>query len=350
MRSSADTVGFGIIGCGVVAPTHAVALDAIENVRLLAAADSMAPRAENFCKEFSVPKACRDYRELLDNPDIQAVCVCTPHHAHASVAIEAARAGKHVLVEKPMATTLADADAVIRACEEANVRLGVVFQHRFDPASRYVKQLLQEGVLGKPVLGGVHVLWFRTSDYYDSQSWRGRWETAGGGVLINQAIHAVDILCWLMGPVVRVAGYCNACVHPIEVEDTAAAALYFENGALGVIQASTTTYPQTPERVELAGSQGTITIEGGQITRHELAGQRADAPQLSAEDPRFRGKSYYGASHPRLLEDFVEAIREDRPPLVDGREGRKALEVVSAVYESSRTGRPVVLPGSSQEQ
>jgi len=186
------------------------------------------------------------------------------------------------------------------------------------------------------------VKWFRTQDYYGDGSWRGTWQYAGGGALINQAIHAIDVLCWLMGDATRVTGYYDTVTHDIEVEDTAAAAVRFANGALGVIEASTTTYPQTAERLELAGSRGTVTIEGGLIARHELAGHSADSPNLDAGDHRFHGKTYYGTSHPRLLEDFVAALREGRSPVVDGREGRKALEVITGIYESSRTGAEVI--------
>jgi len=338
-----ERLRFGIIGCGVVAPTHAVALDGIETAELVAVADTSPSRAENFAREFRVPRVYFDHRHLLDDPEVEAVCVCTPHHLHASIGIEAAQAGKHVLVEKPMAISLEEADRLIHACAECGVALGVVFQHRFDPAVRYAKRLIEEGALGKMVLGSAYVKWFRTEDYYDPASWRGSWKLAGGGALINQAIHAIDTLCWLMGDVTQIMGYYDACVHRIEVEDTAVASLRFANGALGVIEASTTTYPQSPERIELSGSRGTIAIEGGRLVRHELAGQGADLPSLEVSEHRFRGKSYYGTSHPRLVEEFVDAVLKGCTPEVDGREGRKALEVIFGLYESSRLGTAVHL-------
>ena len=259
--------------------------------------------------------------------------------------MDAARAGKHVLVEKPMATNLEDADELIRLCDDGGLRLGVVFQHRFDPAAIYVKKLVEGGDLGTVALGSVYVKWFRDAEYYDPASWRGRWATAGGGALINQAIHAMDVLGWIVGDVKSVTGYAGARVHDIEVEDTAVAALRFASGAFGIVEASTTTYPQTEERIEIAGSRGSVTIEGGRIVQHELLDGPANAPVLEADDPRFQGKSYYGASHPRVIEDFVAAVRDGRPPAVDGREGRKVLEVIFGIYESSRTGREVVLGG-----
>ena len=339
-------IRFGVIGCGVVAPTHAIALEGIARAELVAVADNSESRVQNFAREFGVPKAYTSHEELLADPDIDAICVCTPHHLHAPIAIDAARAGKHVLIEKPMATNLADADELIRLCDEGDLRLGVVFQHRFDAASTHIKRLVDDGDLGTIALASVYVKWFRAADYYDPSSWRGKWDTAGGGVLVNQAIHALDVLCWFVGDVKSVVGYAGARVHDIEVEDTAAAAIRFACGAFGVVEASTTTYPQTDERIEIAGSAGTVTIEGGQIVQHELAGRRAETPEFVLEDSRFRGKSYYGTSHPRVIEDFVEAIHEGRAPAVDGREGRKVLEVIFAIYESSRTGREVVLGGT----
>ncbi|MBT7096722.1 Gfo/Idh/MocA family oxidoreductase, partial [Candidatus Poribacteria bacterium] len=177
-------IRFGVIGCGVVAPTHAIALEGIERADLVAVADSSASRVQNFAREFGVPKAYAGHEELIADADIDAICVCTPHHLHAPIAIEAARAGKHVLIEKPMATNLADADELIRICDEGDLRLGVVFQHRFDAASAHIKHLVDEGDLGTIALASVYVKWFRAADYYDPSSWRGKWDTAGGGVLI----------------------------------------------------------------------------------------------------------------------------------------------------------------------
>ncbi len=339
-------IRFGIVGCGVVAPTHAMALENIMGAELVAVADRSESRVQQFAREFGVANTYTSHEDLLSDDGIDAVCICTPHHLHAPIAIEAAKAGKHVLIEKPMATNLEDADELIRLCDEGDLRLGVVFQHRFDAASTYIKELVDSGELGTIALASVYVKWFRAADYYDPSSWRGTWATAGGGVLINQAIHAMDVLCWFIGDVQSVVGYAGARVHDIEVEDTAAAALRFASGAFGVVEASTTTYPQTDERIEIAGSRGTVTIEGGQIIQHELAGRDAEMPKLALEDPRFRGKSYYGTSHPRVIEDFVQAVSEGRAPAVDGREGRKVLEVIFAIYESARTGREVVLGGA----
>lgn len=339
-------VRFGIIGCGVVSPTHAAALNGIEDVQLAAAADTSQDRLDEFTAEFGIPDSYTDYRRLLDDPSIDAVCVCSPHFLHAPMAIEAAEAGKHVLVEKPMATTLKDADKLIQTCEERGVLLGAVLQHRFDPAAIYVKRLIDEGLLGTVTLASVSVRWFRGADYYDPNSWRGSKEKAGGGVLINQAIHALDVLCWTMGGVVGATGYCAARAYDIEVEDTAAAALRFANGALGVVEASTAASPQTEERIEISGTLGTVVIEGERVFTRGLE----NAPPLPTmeEESRFQGKSYYGRSHPRALEDFAAAVAERRPPKVDGAEGRKVLETIFAIYESSRLGgREVPILGES---
>ncbi|MDE0021679.1 MAG: Gfo/Idh/MocA family oxidoreductase [Candidatus Poribacteria bacterium] len=329
-------VRFGLIGCGVVSPTHAAALNGIEGVQLAAAADTSQERLDEFTAEFGIPRSYTDYRRLLDDPSVDAVCVCSPHFLHAPMAIEAAEAGKHVLVEKPMATSLEDADRLIQVCGERGVLLGAVLQHRFDPAAIYVKRLIDEGLLGIVTLASVFVRWFREADYYDPNSWRGSKEKAGGGVLINQAIHALDVLCWAMGGAVSVTGYCTARAYDIEVEDTAAAALRFANGAIGIVEASTAAYPQTEERIEISGTLGTVVIEGERVFTRGLK----NAPPLPEveEESRFQGKSYYGRSHPRALEDFAAAVAEGRPPKVDGAEGRKVLETIFAIYESSRLG------------
>ena len=328
-------VKFGIIGCGVVSPTHAAALNNIDGAAVVAAADTNEGRLAEFADEFNIPRRYDDYRRLLDDPSVDAVCVCSPHFLHAPMAVEAAEAGKHALVEKPMATTLEDADRLIRTCEQKGVLLGAVLQHRFDPAALYVKRLIDDGELGTVSLASVSVRWFRDESYYDPNSWRGSQERAGGGVLINQAIHALDVLCWTMGGAVSVTGYCDARAYDIEVEDTAAAAIRFAGGALGIVEASTAAYPQTPERIEISGTRGTAVIEGESVSTRGLE----DAPPPPADDEsRFQGKSYYGRSHPRALEDFAAAVAEGRPPKVDGAEGRKAIEIVFAIYESSRQG------------
>ncbi len=336
-------IRFGIIGCGVIAPTHASALNKLDNAGLCAVADILEERAGEFAEKYGAEDYYADYRELIERDDIDAVSICTPHYLHATMAIDAARAGKHVLVEKPMAITMAEADEMIEECKAANVKLGAIFQHRFDPASQCLRKAIDEGRLGKLVMGNAYTKWYRSQEYF-GDSWRGKLAEGAGGALINQAIHMVDLLRWFMGPVDTIAGNIATLAHSIEVEDLATASIKFKNGALGTVEASVATVPNMPERLEIYGSKGTVVIEGTRLVRWDLEGESLEQVQSDAyRDPRFQGKSYYGDSHPRQIEDFVQAIAEDRSPYVDGVEGRKALEVVLGIYESARNGKRIKL-------
>jgi predicted dehydrogenase len=347
------TVRFGIIGCGTLAPTHAESINRIKGSRLVAVADIDSQRAMDFGSKYGAKRSYTDYRQLLDNAEIDAVSICAPHHLHAQMAIDAAKAKKHVLVEKPMAINLDQADMMIEACEKAEVKLGAIFQHRFDPAARRVKNTLEKEGLGKVVLASAYVRWHRTEEYYQAQRWRGQWSTAGGGALINQAIHMVDLLCWFMDGVKAVSAFMGTLTHQVEVEDNLVAILNFSNGAMGTIEASTSSYPQTPERLEISGSEGTIAISEGKTVRWDLARDidlgrdRLGALEaIEAEvDSRFIGKGYYGNSHPKQVEDFVKAIQEGREPFITGKDARKTLEVIFAIYRSADRGKQEVLSG-----
>ena len=334
-------VRFGIIGCGVIAPTHASALDKIGNARLIAVADILEERAREFAEKHGVEDYYTNYRELLGRDDIDAVSICTPHYLHAPMAIDAAESGKHVLVEKPMAITMAEADEMIERCAAASVKLAAVFQHRFDPAAQSIRKAIDEGRLGKLVMGGAYTRWYRSQEYYGG-SWRGKLAEGAGGALINQAIHMVDLLRWFMGPVDTIAANVATVTHSIEVEDLAVASIKFKNGALGTVEASVSTVPNMPERLEISGTRGTVAIEGTKLARWDVDGERLEQAQDNEScDTRFQGKTYYGDSHPRQIEDFVQAVIDDRLPYIDGVKGRDAVEVVLGIYESARNGKQV---------
>ena len=336
-----DKVRFGIIGCGVIAPTHASALGKIENAELSAVADVDEEKARQLAKKHGADGYYADYQKLLDRDDIDAVSVCTPHYLHAPMAIDAARAGKHALVEKPMAITMAEADQMIEECETAGVKLGAIFQHRFDPAAQNIRKAIDEGRLGKLVRGGSYTKWYRSQEYF-GDSWRGKLAEGAGGALINQAIHMVDLLRWFMGPVEAIGANIATLTHDIEAEDVAVASIKFKSGALGVVEASVSTVPNMPEQLEISGAKGTALIEGTKLVRWDVEGESLEQIQAAdGSDPRFQGKSYYGDSHPRQIEDFVEAIIEDRKPYIDGVEGRKAVEVVLGIYKSAREEKRV---------
>ena len=267
-------------------------------------------------------------------------------------ALAAARAGRHVVVEKPLEITLERCDDIIQACDEAGVKLCTIFPSRFSPANLALKAALEGGRFGRVTLGDTYVKWWRTQEYYDGGGWRGTWALDGGGAFMNQAIHNVDLLCWLMGGVSEVAGYTGTLAHErIEVEDVGVACLKFQSGALGVMEATTAAWPGMLKRTEIHGSRGTAIVEQDSILKWEFAEPQAgDAELLSrlgggsattggAADPK--AISFVG--HQLQLQDFVEAIAEGRAPQVDGREGRRSVEVILALYRAATTGTSVRL-------
>jgi UDP-N-acetyl-2-amino-2-deoxyglucuronate dehydrogenase len=346
--------GFGIIGCGMIAEFHTRAINEIDGARVVAAFS----RSEaNGAKIAGLAGGgCRVYDDLdamLAHPGLDVVCVCTPSGAHLDPSVKAARAGKHVVVEKPLEITLPRCDAIIAACDAAGVRLCTIFPSRFTAANIALKRAIDAGRFGRLTLGDTYVKWWRTQQYYDSGGWRGTWDLDGGGALMNQSIHNVDLLQWLMGDVDTVQALTATLVHErIEVEDTAVAALRFRNGALGVIEAATSAFPGLLKRTEIHGEHGSARVEQDDITLWEF---QAKAPgddevlatlnaaggfKAGASDPR--GITHVG--HRDQLADFLQAIDTDRPALVDGREGRKSVEIIRAIYQSARTGQTALLP------
>jgi predicted dehydrogenase len=282
---------------------------------------------------------------LLARPDVDVVCVCVPSGLHAEIGVRAARAGKHLAVEKPVDVTLAAADRLIEAARTAGVALTVISQHRFDPGLVELKRLIDEGALGRLVLGEASTKWYRTQAYYDSAGWRGTWAMDGGS-LMNQGVHYVDLLRWCMGPVTEVTAVCATQAHQVEVEDTALALVRFASGAVGTIMSTTAAYPGFPQRLEITGTGGTVIVEDGRITRRALTGQDDHGPDGTGEastgaaaDPA----AIEVASHAAQLADLLAAVAGGREPAVGGQDGRDALEIICAVYESARTGRTVSL-------
>ncbi len=346
--------GIGIIGCGMIAEFHTRAINEIENARVAAAfsrnpsnADKIAKLARGGCL------ICDDLDVLLARPDIDVVCVCTPSGAHMEPAVRAAEAGKHVVVEKPLEITLPRCDAIIAACDHAGVRLCTIFPSRFTAANRRLKEAIELGRFGRPTLGDTYVKWWRTQEYYDSGGWRGTWRLDGGGALMNQAIHNVDLLYWLMGDVAAITAMTATLAHErIEVEDTAVAAVRFQNGAIGTIEAATSAYPGLLKRTEIHGDRGSARVEQDDITLWEFQEKVPSDNEVfaamaartgfkaGASDPR--GISHVG--HRDQLVDFLQAIDQGRDPAVDGREGRKSVEIIRAIYKSATTGGQVLLP------
>lgn len=346
---SKTTHGFGIIGAGVIAPFHAMAIADLPNARLVAVADDITERARDVASQFDVEAS--DVDSLLARSDVDVVCVCVPSGAHAEIGTRAAQAGKHVVVEKPIEVTLEAADLLIGACRDHGVVLSVISQHRWDAGVRELKQLIDEGKLGRLVLGDASVKWYRTQEYYESGAWRGTKKLDGGGAMMNQGIHYVDLLQWLMGPVEHVFARTGTLAHErIEVEDVAIALLAFGNGAVGVIECTTDAYPGFSEKLEVTGTGGTCVVESGELKIRELKEEHGETspyggrPQAVVEGGAANPAaiSYFG--HREQLRDVLEAIDTGRAPSIDGAEALKPLEIILAAYESARTGRDVTLP------
>ncbi len=336
---------FGIIGTGMIGRYHAEAIRRTAGAQLVAVCRAQGGAREEVEAVFGVPCELSD-AALLARDDIDAVCICTPSGLHAAQTIAAARAGKHVLVEKPIALTLEDADAMIAACREASVLLGVALQRRTEPVFRSVRAAIEAGELGRLTLGGITIPYLRPQSYYESASWRGTWALDGGGALMNQGIHLVDMLLWFMGDIAEVQSAAATLAHQIEVEDCVTATLRFQNGALGTIGATTAAAPGFPHRVEVYGDRGGVQIEGERVVRAEgelLAPRFAETLRLAQTAPVAAGAGAAPTGiqvdgHVRLVEDLVAAIREDRQPLVPGEEGRRSLDAVLAVYKAAKLG------------
>ncbi len=345
------SIGFGIVGVGMIANFHARALQDAEGARLVGCTS----RRPEPTREFAEQHGCRGFDSLdamLADPEIDAITICSPSGAHLDPALAAAAAGKHIVVEKPLEVTTERCDQIIDACDRAGVRLGAVFQSRFHESSRLMKKAVDSGRFGKITLGDAYVKWYRTQEYYDSGAWRGTWDLDGGGALMNQAIHSVDLLLWLMGDVTEISALTDTLTHErIEVEDVAVANLRFASGALGVIEATTTAYPGALKRIEISGSNGTAILEEEDIKSWQFAD---DSPEDEEVRRSMAGRTETGGGaadpaaighhgHTALFEEFTSAIREDRPTLLDGREGRRSVEVIRAIYESAKTGQRVRL-------
>jgi UDP-N-acetyl-2-amino-2-deoxyglucuronate dehydrogenase len=327
-------LNFGIIGCGRIAYKHAEAIKKNEKANLLYVCDIIEERAVDYKNKYGAERYFTDYHEMLEMPDLDVVNICTPSGMHAEMGIAAAKAGKHVIVEKPMALSSIDADALINACDENRVKLAVCFQNRFNPPVQKLRRALEEGRFGKLTHASAVVRWFRPQDYYDQAPWRGTW-AMDGGCLMNQSIHNIDLLQWMMGPVESVFGYTANNFRKIEAEDVGVAVLKFKNGALGVIEASTTIYPENlEETLAIFGEKGTVMLGGIAVNKIETW-KFADSQDENLEMEQQDVPNVYGFGHDALIEDFIRAVIEDRRPYIDGREGIKALRIVLGIYHSA---------------
>ncbi len=342
-------IGFGIIGCGDIARSHAEAIRRAPNATLKAVYDIFPEKAQAFGQKWGVP-AYSDLNKFLDRSDFQAVSICTPSKFHYETTLTAARAGKHVLTEKPIATEVEPAEKMIRVCREEGVKLGVIFQNRFDPVVRKVKQVLEEGVLGQLVMADAHLKDFRAPAYYAQADWRGTWATDGGGPIMIQGIHYFDMLLWMAGPVAEVTAFSARQVHPIEVEDTLVAALRYRNGALGVVESATNTYAGGANRLELHSFSGTLILENNRVSKFVTRGPN-DRPVDRRPEFGFDQtiEEEWVENHRRQIEDFADAVRTGREPAVNGEEGIKVLKVIKTIYKAVRENHPTAVDPSIWE-
>lgn len=345
-------LGFAIVGCGMIARFHARALAEIPGTRIAALVSRNPSNAKALLTETNTPPCpvFATVEEAVKAQGVDAVVITTPSGAHLEPAVVAAAAGKHVVVEKPLEITGERCERIIKACNDFGVKLCTIFPSRFGDANTALKAAVDAGRFGRLTLGETTCKWWRSQAYYDEGGWKGTQALDGGGALMNQAIHNVDLLLWVMGDVVAVTGFTATLAHErIEVEDTAVAVLRFKSGALGVIQATTSVHPGYPKTIAIHGDRGSVVIEQDDVLKWDFTPEtEADqqtrqrfAAKVGASGGAADPKAISHEGHRRQLADFVEAIRGNRPPKVDGREGKKAVDLINAIYESNRTGRTI---------
>ncbi|HHY98288.1 MAG TPA: Gfo/Idh/MocA family oxidoreductase [Firmicutes bacterium] len=349
-RVKPDTVGYAVIGLGI-GKLHAKCASQAENCKLVAVCDIDEARLHSVAEELGC-EAYTDYKKMLERDDIDVVSVCTPSGMHADIAIDVASAGKHVFCEKPLDIKLERIDAMIRACRENGVMLGAVFQNRMAPANRKIRETVASGRLGRLITGNAQVKWYRTQEYYDAGGWRGTWAMDGGGSLMNQSIHTIDLFQWFMGPVKSVFAKTGIFAHKIETEDLGVALVTFKNGAVGTIIGTTCAYPGLDTTVQIHGENGSIYMTNNRIVTWRIKGEREKEEEQEVLSQYGTGGGASGSADPGgigsnlhfiQIQDMVNAIREGRRPMIMGEEGRDAVRIILAIYESARTGREIEL-------
>lgn len=346
-------MGFGLVGTGMAGGIHASELSFVEGAKLVAACSRNEVNLRRFATKYSVPEIYTDYRELVDSPNVDVVIVLVPTGLHRDVALYAAQAGKHLIIEKPLDINLVRADEIIRACQAKKVKLGVIFQMRFGKVAETLKRAVDDGALGKVFLADAFDKASRTAAYYASADWRGTKDLEGGGSLMTQSIHIVDLLQYVVGPVHSVVGKVATMRHDIDVEDTAIALVKFQSGAMGVIESTSSIVPALRSNLQIHGDRGTIVANAqyDQILFWGVKDYESPIPleaniQLGDIDDPW---AYPQTRHRIQLQDMVDAIRENREPILTGIDARKSLAINMAIYNSSRLGKEVSLDDAPYE-
>ncbi len=339
-------INFALVGLGMGGATHARTLAKVEGARLGAIYGRDETKVDAFAKEFDAPRSYTSFDDVLADPDIDVVSVLTPNGLHGKFAIAAANAGKHVVVEKPLETTVAGSIEIIEACEKNGVTLSPVFQMRYGESATRLKRAIDEGRLGRLMIADTFDKEGRPPEYYSRDHWRGTQELEGGGSLMTQSIHVIDLLNWLAGPIESVFAKTRTVLHDIEVEDYAAAVVTFKNGVTGMIESSTAVTPALKARIEIHGTQGSAIINGEwdetylwHVGDDEKIDTSEDFNFVDTDDPRTMPES----RHELMYADVVAAIRDGRSPLISGREALMSVAICEAIYKSSETGREVAI-------
>ncbi len=335
-----DPIGYAVIGAGLVGPKHAEFVDLIDGAEVRAICDLREDRGRALADRHGATWLA-DYRDLVERDDIQAVSICLPTSLHLEVVETLAAAGKHLLVEKPLETDPGRARSLIEACRKHGVKLATIFNRRFVHATLTLQRAVADGRLGRVLVADMIFKSWRPPEYYSDSGWRGTWDQEGGGALINQGIHGVDLMTWIAGPITRVQAVSRHLRHShIEADDTTIAVCEYESGAVGVIQGTTSIYPRQLDRIEVHGEHGSVFLEDYKISRWQLEGSEPEPPDERLEQLP-GGRDGTSVGHYLQLEDLINAIREDRDPVITGEDALHSLAVVEAIYTSERERRPV---------
>ena len=343
MTKKDKPLGFGIIGLGSIAGHHIKSIIELDDCELVAVSSRNEEKLQNTAAQYNID-TFNNYKELVEHPSVDVVSICTPSGFHLEPALAAAAAGKHVITEKPLEVSVERGLKMIRACEEANVKLACIFQNRYSPDYLRLWQAVRDGKLGKLVLGNAYIKWFRDQEYYMASDWRGTLKGDGGAALINQAIHTIDLLLNVMGPVKSVFGLTKTIAHDIEGEDLGTAILEFESGALGTIEGSTAIFQGYPEKLEIHGVKGNIILEGGKITEWTSeAGSSLPQSDKTVSTGSANPMAIDYKLHKNQISEIVQNILQGSAPAVDGREALKSLALIEAIYQSSESGKKIVM-------
>ncbi|MBL7154256.1 MAG: Gfo/Idh/MocA family oxidoreductase [Phycisphaerae bacterium] len=342
------TWNFGVVGSGLIADFHARAIGDLDNAKFVGCCDKIPERAAALAEKYDA-KAFETYQDMVASDDIDVVTIATPSGFHLEPAVAAAEAGKHVVCEKPVEITLERIDAMIAAHEKAGTRLGGIFPYRFNDSQKVLREAINSGRFGTISYAGIYVPWWRTDEYY-KDSWHGTWKLDGGGAMMNQSIHMVDMLCDVMPPIESLRAYTGAIGHDIETEDTAVAAVKYTNGALGVIYGTTASWPGQFRRFEIMGTKGTVIQVEDSFTVWQFADEKAQDEEIRA---KFGGITGGGGvsdpaaithdNHTKNFKAFLEAVETGEDFWIDGAEARKAVEVILAIYQSAKERKPIKL-------